>query len=49
MSVKAFINEITHSSRVLIEEFIECENVVTDCSGNSFQNEFIVPLIRLKS
>ena len=49
LSIKAFINEITHGSRVLIEEFIECENVVTDCSGNSFQNEFIVPLIRLKS
>lgn len=46
LSIKAFLSEITHSQTVTLEEFIECENVVTDEHGGSYQNEFIVPLIR---
>lgn len=46
MSVKAFLSEITYSPTVTLEEFIECENVVTNEHGGSYQNEFIVPLIR---
>ena len=46
LSINAFFSEITHSHTVTLEEFIECENVVTDEHGGSYQNEFIVPLIR---
>ena len=46
LSINAFLSEITHSQTVTLEEFIECENVVTDEHGGSYQNEFIVPLIR---
>lgn len=49
LSVKAFLGEITHSPTAVLEEFIECENVVTDEHGGSYQNEFIVPLIRYQS
>ena len=49
LSVKAFFSEITHSQTVTLEEFIESENVVTDRHGSSYQNEFIVPLIRYRS
>ena len=49
LSVKAFLGEITHSPTAVLEEFIECENVVTDQHGGSYQNEFIVPLIRYQS
>lgn len=49
LSIKAFLSEMTHSQSVVLEEFIECENVVTDEQGGSYQNEFIVPLIRYQS
>ena len=48
MSIKAFLSEIPNSTSVVLEEFIECEYVVTDKQGGSYQNEFIVPLIRFK-
>ncbi|MBR6489891.1 MAG: lantibiotic dehydratase family protein, partial [Muribaculaceae bacterium] len=46
LSINAFLSEIAHSQTVTLEEFIECENVVTDEHGGSYQNEFIVPIIR---
>ncbi len=49
LSINAFFSEITHSQTVTLEEFIECENVVIDEHGSSYQNEFIVPLIRYQS
>lgn len=49
LSIKAFFSEISHLTNVVFEEFIECDGVLTDECGNSFQNELIVPLIRYKS
>ena len=49
LSLKAFFSEISHLANVVFEEFIECDGVLTDECGNSFQNELIVPLIRYKS
>lgn len=49
LSVKAFFSEISQLINVVFEEFIECDGVLTDNQGNSFQNEFIVPLIRYQS
>ena len=49
LSVKAFFSEISQLTNVVFEEFIECDGVLTDNQGNSFQNEFIVPLIRYQS
>ncbi len=49
LSIKAFFSEISQLTNVVFEEFIECDGVLTDECGNSFQNELIVPLIRYKS
>lgn len=46
LSINAFLSEITHSQTVTLEEFFECENMVTDEHGGSYQNEFIFPFIR---
>ena len=49
LSIKAFFSETSHLANVVLEEFIECDGVLTDEHGNSYQNEFIVPLIRYQS
>lgn len=45
--VALLAHEVSKSGRFVLEEYIPCRNFVTDEQGNSYNNEFILPYVKM--
>ena len=46
-SIALMLREVAKLNRFTLEEYIPCTGITTDCQGNNYNNEFIVPYVKI--